>query len=128
VASLYADEDISPRVVRDLRTLNHDVWTTVERGRATATDGDQWLYASHHRRILLTHNKKDFLLLRDAWQRWAPARGVVLRHASILALDRWLVQGLAPIVDDFLRATPGLADGGHLFRWNSGNGHWDPLP
>src|SRR5439155_690234 len=48
VARLYADEDISPRVVGDLRGRNHDVWSTVERGRARATDGDQLPDASQH--------------------------------------------------------------------------------
>jgi hypothetical protein len=128
VARLYADEDISRRVVGDLRGRNHDVWSTVERGRARATDGDQLLYASQDGRILLTHNRVDFFLLRDAWERWTAAWGVKRAHASILVLDRYRVQDLGRVIHDFLEATPDLARGGYLFWWHRTTQRWDPLP
>jgi hypothetical protein len=128
VARLYADEDISPKIVRELRGRGHNVVSTVEQMRAQATDGDQLLYASQQGRIFLTHNKRDFFLLRDAWERWSGAWGARMAHASILALDRAHVQRLEKVVHDFLEATPELARGGYLLWWHQDTGVWDPLP
>jgi hypothetical protein len=65
VARFYSNENIAlPRVV-ELRRLGHDVLTSLEAGNANAAvpDSEVLEFAAREGRILLSHNRRHFLLL-----------------------------------------------------------------
>jgi predicted nuclease of predicted toxin-antitoxin system len=81
-ALLYADEDLDRHLVNALRQRGFDVLATLEARRQEATDEAQLAYATSLGRILVTHNRLDFLRLHTAWQ----ARGQL--HAGIVILPQ----------------------------------------
>lgn len=68
MAHLYFDNDISHRLVPELEAAGHMVLTARDRGLAEADDNAQFLAAVRVSRVLVTHNRKDFTLLHDAWR------------------------------------------------------------
>lgn len=69
MAHLYLDHDVSLRLAAWLRAAGQDVITARDAGLAQATDDEQLLTAAGQRRVFLTHNRKDYVLLHDAWRR-----------------------------------------------------------
>jgi predicted nuclease of predicted toxin-antitoxin system len=68
MANLYSNENFPLPAVEELRTLGHDVLTTVDAGKANRSipDEDVLAYATSQRRILLTLNRKHFVQLHNA--------------------------------------------------------------
>ncbi len=67
MASLYFDEDVAVVAAVTLRQVGHTVRTTVGESRLRAWDPDQLRYATDQGCILITHNRRDFRTLHDAW-------------------------------------------------------------
>ena len=88
MAPLLADHNLSRPLVRLLRDRGHDAVTSRELGLDRATDGLHLLTASSLDRVLLTHNERDFLLLHDAWLRWAAAWNIQPLHAGVIVLPQ----------------------------------------
>jgi predicted nuclease of predicted toxin-antitoxin system len=67
MARLYANENLPLQVVRELRTLGHDVLTSLEAGRANRriADAEVLEFATSRGRALLTQNRRDFLRLHN---------------------------------------------------------------
>ncbi len=65
MASLYADEDFSLPVVRELRRLGYDVLTVQEAGQADQRipDGTVLAFATTAGRAVLTFNRRHFIRL-----------------------------------------------------------------
>jgi predicted nuclease of predicted toxin-antitoxin system len=65
VARLYSNENIALQVVMELRQFGHDVLTSVEAGKANAAipDPEVLAFATAQGRILISHNRRDFLRL-----------------------------------------------------------------
>jgi len=65
VARFYTNENIPLQVVAELRSLGHDVLTSLDAGRANASvpDSEVLAFAAAERRILLSHNRRHFLNL-----------------------------------------------------------------
>ena len=132
MARLYLDSDVSIRLAPLLRAAGHDAVTTAELGQRLATDDEQLLFAVRQDRAVVTHNRKDFLLLHDAWRRWPPAVGAVFpQHAGIIVLDHRLDPELAPVLTAFLASAAPLT--GALYWWRIGGGwqrrgerRWEP--
>ena len=79
--------------------------TTEELGLDAATDDVHLLAAAQAGRILLTHNKKDFLLLHHAWRGWTRAWGIDPSHAGIVVpLQDWLPEREIEEIDASLRS------------------------
>ena len=133
---LYLDSDVSIRLAPLLRAAGHDAATTEELGQRGATDDEQLLTAVRETRTVVTHNRKDFLLLHDAWRRWPAAVGAVFpSHPGILVLDHRLDPELAPVLAAFLAAAPPAPAAGELYWWRVGSGwhrrgerRWEPYP
>ena len=68
MATFYANENFPFQVVRELRTLGHDVLTSLEAGRANQRIADDEVlgFAASQKRALLTQNRRDFLKLHHA--------------------------------------------------------------
>ncbi len=128
MARLFTDEDVSPRIAEHLQKLNHDALTTEQAGRRGSTDNDQPVFATQQDRILITHNRADFLLLHDAWRQWSQLWGVTAAHTAIVAVDQWRVESLAFIIHNFLLATPDLGNGNLMYRWQLASRSWMRYP
>ena len=63
MARFYIDHDVSRYVATLLRQSRHDACAAFDVGLASVHDGIQLMTAARQRRILVTHNWKDFLLL-----------------------------------------------------------------
>ena len=99
MAGIYTDNDVPLRVAPLLRARGHGVTPTRDLGRSAALDDDQLLLAAQRGWTLVTHNRKDYELLHDAWRRWFSAFAVAATHAGILILphrDRRCRQGRSP--------------------------------
>lgn len=112
-----------------LRGRGHDVITSRELGLDRASDGLHLLEAAKRRRILLTYNERDFLLLHDAWLRWSAAWGVQPLHCGVLMLpqrQRWSPTHVLVEIETVLeRATASASDGGmtkQLWMWRPARG------
>ncbi len=121
---LYTDHNVSLRLADRLRARGFHLTTTRELGLERAKDSKQLLVAAQRGWLLLTHNERDFVLLFDAWRRWADAWAVGPRHAGIVVLP----QLEPPIAETMLLAlfaqSPAFTDS--LFRWQPALG-WSPL-
>jgi hypothetical protein len=126
VAAFYIDKDVDVSLVPALVVLGHQATTTDELGFDQASDGRQLLAAAEHGWVLVTHNRRDFIVLHDAWRFWTATWGITLDHAGIVVLPRsvhgrtWLAAYAAERVDDLLRSDQFAA--GQLFTWSRTNG------
>ena len=118
MAGIYTDNDVPLRVAPLLRARGHDVTTTRDLGRTAARDDDQLLLAAQRGWTLVTHNRRDYELLHDAWRRWFSAFGIVEMHAGILVLPQkpqLSAEQIAQEVDALLTSGAPLAN--ELYRW-----------
>ncbi len=67
MAQLYADENVSFRIVRRLQALGHDVLTALADGKANQNivDLELLIRATELNRIVLTNDRDDFHRLHD---------------------------------------------------------------
>lgn len=115
------DEDVPVRLAPLLVSEGHATHTTRDEQRKSAGDDEQLIYAAQQRWILVTHNKRDFRLLHDAWRRWRCQSP----HAGILLLEHAPPETLATALADFCRAHDQL--GGELWEWSPTHG-WESQP
>ena len=66
-------------------------------------------------RTVVTHNRKDFRLLHDAWRDWSAAWGVVAQHSGILIVAEVPAPVLAEELDRFLAGGPTVEN--QLYEW-----------
>ena len=105
----YLDHDVSDRVVPLLRGLGHTVVTSDEVGLGAAVDPYQLLTATHNGWVLVSHNRKDFRLLHNAWLLWREAWGVSssVEHGGILILPHARASDTVARLDLFAASRPG---------------------
>ena len=78
MASFYLDNDCT-YLAGTLRGLGHTAQTSPEQGMAAARDAAQLAHAARRGWIFVTHNRRHFVLLHEAWVTWGqPA------HAGII--------------------------------------------
>ena len=67
----------------------------------------------------MTCNRKDYVLLHDAWQHWSRRWGIQPEHAGILVVDNtWSSTIVAERVYAFFMAGQPIAN--RLYRWVAG--------
>lgn len=64
---LYLDEDVDISLSIALKQKGIDVLTTQESGHARLSDIEQLEFAVSKKRAILTHNKRDFILLHKKY-------------------------------------------------------------
>ena len=117
MARFYLGHDVSLGLSSLLRAAGHDSRIAQEAGLARASDEVHLLFAAQQDRVLLTHNRKDYVLLHDAWRHWPSAWGVLAPpHAGILVLDHRPERELAVAIDAFLAAVS-LPPANALYWW-----------
>lgn len=123
MASIYLDNDISLRLAPWLQGAGHDIAAARDLGLEQADDNTQLLTAVRSARLLVTHNRRDFILLHEAWRRWPPALGLVLPpHPGILVLDQAAPEDLALAINSLLSVHTVGTLRGELFWWRSARG------
>lgn len=121
MADLYLDHNVAIPLAPLLRGAGHTVVTARELALEHAGDDEHVLNAAQQRRILVTHNRADFVLLHAAWQRWSTAWRVSERHAGILILPQPLaVPRMGQAIIDFLQR--GQAIENELYEWRPSTG------
>lgn len=126
VADIYSDENVSFDVVGGLRGRGHGVFTALDLGLGRADDDIHLLSAVQRGLVLLTCNRKDFVLLHGAWRRWSAAWRVAADHAGVIILPQiWPVGRAIRELDTFLASAPNLAN--TLVLWRA-DGGWTPQP
>lgn len=64
---LYLDEDVDISLAHALKQKGIDVLTTQESGNKRLSDSEQLEFAVNNKRVMFTHNKRDFLLLHKSY-------------------------------------------------------------
>ena len=115
MAALYLDEDVHQAATDLLDALGHSTLHARVHAKGAGDDA-QLLIAARDNRVLVTCNRKDFVLLHDAWQRWSQEWGVHPQHAGILVVrNEWTPQSIAERVDAFFAL--GRPTANRLYRY-----------
>lgn len=86
---LYLDEDVTERLTESLLDLGLDATSVNRLGYKGRKDPQQLLTAARLRRVFITYNTRDFVLLHEAWHAWSAAWDArdAARHSGILLLS-----------------------------------------
>lgn len=89
VANYFLDADVGDGLADLLAPKGHPTVTTKQASRLNAFDDEQLLIATDLGRLLITHDKDDFLLLHRAWRSFARRWGVQPEaHAEIIVVPQ----------------------------------------
>ena len=88
MVAYYLDNDVGQELAALLGAYGEDVTTAAREGLRSASDDEHLLRAAGQERLPVTHNRRDFLLLHQAWLRWSTAWGVQRSHAGILVIPQ----------------------------------------
>ena len=76
---LYLDEDVPLSFAQALLNRGVDVVSTQQAGNRQLSDKEQLAFASKVKRAVLTHNKRDFIILHDEFiGKGAEHNGIIL--------------------------------------------------
>ena len=127
MAQLYLDEDVPVAVAGLIAAAGHAAQTTVALGRLGRWDADQLAYATDRGWTIVTHNRRDYHALHEAWLTWSPRWREPRPHAGILTLD----QGHRLAASDYasairaLLAVDALTLANRTYDWFArGGGQW----
>lgn len=135
MARLCLDHNTSQKLAPLLEREGHDVAVTRDVGGDQATDDALLLATTQLGRIFITHNRKDFKLLHDAWITWPAAFGMALPpHPGILLLNQGPPETLARVLVRFLDVIPPERIANGIFWWHhhdgwrqpTDNAQWEP--
>lgn len=129
------DEDVSHAVASLLRSHGVDADSARELSRLGLSDVQVVLLAAEGRQTLVTHNRKDFRTLHEAWvawrSRWAieveqvvGSRVNLSQHSGILITPHLPNHDLARILEEFEHTAASIDD--RLFAWTQLRG-WHEL-
>jgi hypothetical protein len=123
MARLYLDHNVQAGLI----ALGHmAVLTRDQPNMVEASDGHQLLFAAQVGATLLTHDRKDFPNLHDAWRRWQVAWGCGPDHAGIFILDQRVPPDtLVKVVHELITSGQPLTN--ELYRWTIAGG-WQHVP
>ena len=118
MADFHLDNDVSLLLASLLQDAGHCVTTARHLGLAAATDDAQLVAAVQSGRLLVTHNRRDFTLLHDAWRTWPAAFGLTLpAHPGILALEHAPPASLFQAIDQLLTSASSSSLVGEMLWW-----------
>lgn len=128
MARLYLDHNVTRHVEPHLRSAGHDFIHSREVGSSAHPDDALLLSSVQLDRIFVTHNRKDFRMLHDAWVTWPAAFGVAFpEHPGILTLDQAPVEVLAHVLTDFLDVMSSEQLVNTIFWWHRHDGWRQPI-
>ncbi|MBI3972819.1 MAG: DUF5615 family PIN-like protein [Chloroflexi bacterium] len=125
MTTFYLDADVSVHVAPLLQLSGYGAITATSMGLQTASDDAQIETAVLHGWILITHNRKHFRLLHDAWHRFARMWQVMATHPGILIARQGPAEQTSSDVLSFLQL--GLLLRNELYEWTPSRG-WSRRP
>lgn len=129
IAAFYTDENVALALEALLRALGHAATSTLAEGRLGAPDPHRLLYAAERGWTIVTHNRRDYRLLHDAWRLWGHAWRAARPHAGILVIEQVPGQPAAEIARliDGLVNDPATTLSNALYDWKPDAG-WRRFP
>jgi hypothetical protein len=120
-ARFYFDHNMHKSAAGLMRSRGHEATSALELGTDTAKDDAHLLIAVRRAAILVTHNRKDFELLSDAWKRWTQAWQLDRPHNGVLVLPQPMVP---PQIVDLLErfVTEDLLARNQFYEWKPSHG------
>ncbi len=117
MADFHIDNDIPPALAQELMSLGHTAVTARDLGLSAAGDEVHLFTAAQSSRILVTHNKDDFVLLHAAWIYWTGQWQMARAHQGILIVkqQKLLVPQMARAIDGFTKRGQPLAN--RAYEW-----------
>ena len=88
MARYHFDENVNYDIAVVLVALGHDVVTSRDLRMDGQDDDLHLLAAANDKRILVTHNGRDFVVLNPAWRHWSRAWHAPVEHAGILIVPQ----------------------------------------
>lgn len=129
MASFFLDADVSLDVADLLRSHDHEATTAQSLHLEHAGDDLHLLTSARRGWILVTHNRKDYVLLHDAWRHWSSEWfGVAAappRHAGILVVPQGTPARIANELASVVHSNQSLSN--ELYRLRT-DGHWERQP
>jgi hypothetical protein len=123
VADLYLDHNVPLGLAPVLTAAGHRVTSARSEQQTRAGDSRQLLVAVQTRRILVTQDRDDFVLLHDAWRLWPSDLGVSFpAHPGILVLEQARLEAQYEALRDLLSSLAAEALPNELFWWRSAHG------
>jgi hypothetical protein len=120
VSRVYLDNDVSPHLVRLLEARGHSATTAHDLGLASAHDEVQLLTAVQRQAILVTSNRRDFVVPHRAWTIWSDAFGGALSpHHGILAIAQAELVDQSEALNTLLAPEPVQAFPNRMLWWPS---------
>lgn len=101
MARLYLDSDVRAGYVLRLRSRGHDAVHVKDFGTFHETDDYHLSVAALQGRVLVTHNRDDYILLHRAWRRWTENWRVPDQHPGILVVPQDKTTDVITAIDDF---------------------------
>jgi len=120
----YMDEDVPLDVAIHFRLRRHDAVAAAELGHKGLSDPRQPAFALLEDRVLVTCNRRDFLLLHETLVIWSREHPSLERpiHAGILILPNGReigYRGMVEMLEGFAQHREAERLAGRLFRWRA---------
>jgi predicted nuclease of predicted toxin-antitoxin system len=116
VAAFYLDHDVPNDLAAFLQAAGHSAVTVRNLGTRRDKDSQHLLAAARSGRILITHNRDDYVLLQDAWVRWSVAWSVNPSHAGILIIPQMSARRMSAEIVSLVDSGPVLTNA--LYVWD----------
>jgi len=129
MAGFFLDEDVSADLPDLLRFYGHIVTDVHTERREGIPDPRQLLFAADHGLTIVTHNRRDFYLLHDAWLTWSHEWRMGRQHSGILVLEHLPPANLslaAQAINEHV-ADPDTSLDNVLYQWVRASG-WQKFP
>lgn len=123
MARFYLDNDVGIRLARLLDERGHDATFALNEQTMRLRDCEHLLYAATTSRILVTHNRKDYLELHHAWLTWTRAWDVEHRHSGVIVLPQnagWDFYRMADEVETIVLPRASMTN--RLVHWTPARG------
>lgn len=125
MAAFYLDSDVSIHLAPLLHGLGHSATTSRDVGLRGATDDAQLLEAVQRGWITITHNRRDFTMLHDAWITWPAAFGMALPpHPVVLVLEQGRPRVHIGVLEAIMTANTSVDLANELLWWRRNSGWW----
>lgn len=124
MADVYLDHNVDADLAEELRRGGATARTAADLGLERAPDEEHLLVAAQNAWILVSHNRKDFVLLHGAWRRWFAAYAVSPApvHAGVLIIPQavWTPEVAAAEIAAFVASKVPLTN--ELYIWQRSRG------
>lgn len=117
MAQFYLDHDVPADLAAFLSGAGYPTVPMRHLGTRRSPDSQHLLEAARSARTLVSHNKRDYLLLQDAWIGWSRAWSVDPHHSGMLLFPQISARRMFAAIRDLLAMSPELTN--QVYLWTS---------